>query len=90
MDDPAELGGEARRLPNLAGIPIAYVSAQASPFVHFHDAMVAFLMEAGCVVTSLKLAEQGVEGNGHAMMLEANNAEALEPIARWIEATVGA
>jgi hypothetical protein len=41
-------------------------------------------------VTSLKLAEQGIEGNGHAMMLEKNNAEALEPIARWIEATVGA
>jgi hypothetical protein len=31
-----------------------------------------------------------VEGNGHAMMLEKNNAEALEPIVRWIEATVGA
>ena len=31
-----------------------------------------------------------MEGNGHAMMLERNNAEALEPIARWIETTVGA
>jgi hypothetical protein len=30
-----------------------------------------------------------VEGNGHAMMLEKNNAEALEPIAAWIEAKVG-
>jgi pimeloyl-ACP methyl ester carboxylesterase len=90
VDDPAELGGQPRRLPNLAGIPIAYVSAPASPFVHFHDAMVDFLKEAGCDVTSLKLAEQGVEGNGHAMMLEANNVEALEPIAGWIEATVGA
>jgi hypothetical protein len=90
VDDPAELEGKPRRLPNLAGIPIAYVSSPASPFVHFHDAMVDFLKEAGCDVTSLKLAEQGVEGNGHAMMLEANNVEALEPIARWIEATVKA
>jgi len=88
VGDPAELEGKPRRLPNLARVPIAYVSAPASPFVHFHDAMVAFLQEAGCDVTSLKLAEQGVEGNGHAMMLERNNAEALEPIARWIEATV--
>jgi hypothetical protein len=31
-----------------------------------------------------------VEGNGHAMMLEKNNAEALEPIVGWIETTVGA
>jgi hypothetical protein len=38
----------------------------------------------------MKLDEVGVEGNGHAMMLEKNNAEALEPIARWIEATVAA
>jgi len=90
VDDPAELGGKPRRLPNVARVPIAYVSSPASPFVHFHDAMVDFLKEAGCDVTSLKLSEQGVEGNGHAMMLEKNNAEALEPIARWIEATVGA
>jgi pimeloyl-ACP methyl ester carboxylesterase len=90
VDDPAELGGKPRRLPNLAAIPIAYVSSPASPFVHFHDAMVDFLEEAGCDVTSLKLAEHGVHGNGHAMMLEANNVEALEPIARWIEAKVGA
>ena len=58
--------------------------------MHFHDAMVDFLREAGCDVTSMKLDEAGVEGNGHAMMLEKNNAEALEPIARWIEATVAA
>jgi hypothetical protein len=90
VDDPAELEGKPRRLPNLARVPIAYVSAQASPYVHYHDAMVDFLQQAGCDVTSLKLAEQGVEGNGHAMMLEKNNAEALEPIARWIEATVAA
>jgi pimeloyl-ACP methyl ester carboxylesterase len=90
VDDPAELEGKPRRLPNLARVPIAYVSAPASPFVHFHDAMVAFLEEAGCDVTSMKLDEVGVEGNGHAMMLEKNNAEALEPIARWIEATVAA
>ena len=54
--------------------------------MHFHDDMVAFLMQAGCDVDSLRLADHGVHGNGHAMMLEANNVEALEPIARWIEA----
>ena len=69
VDDPAELEGKPRRLPNLAKVPIAYVGS-ASPFVHFHDAMVGFLREAGCDVTSMELDEQGVEGNGHAMMLE--------------------
>jgi pimeloyl-ACP methyl ester carboxylesterase len=85
----AELGGGPRRLPNLAGLPIAVVSAEASPFVHFHDDMVAFLDAAGCDVESLRLADAGVRGNGHAMMLERNNVEALEPIARWVEAKVG-
>jgi hypothetical protein len=55
----------------------------------YHDAMVDYLRECGCEVESIKLDEAGVEGNGHAMMLERNNAEALEPIARWVEATVG-
>ena len=89
VSDPAELEGKPRRLPNLATVPIAVVSAPASPFVHIHDAMVEFLREAGCEVESLKLAERGVEGNGHAMMLERNNVEALGPIIGWVEATVG-
>jgi pimeloyl-ACP methyl ester carboxylesterase len=87
--DPAELEGKPRRLPNLARVPIAVVSAPASPFVHIHDAMVDFLRAAGCEVESLKLAEQGVEGNGHAMMLERNNVEALEPIIGWVEGKIG-
>jgi len=86
----AELGGASRRLPNLAGIPIAVVSAEASPFVHFHDEMVEFLQHAGCDVESLRLADAGIYGNGHAMMLEKNNVEALEPIARGVEEKVGA
>jgi pimeloyl-ACP methyl ester carboxylesterase len=86
----AELGGASRRLPNLAGVPIAVVSAEASPFVHFHDEMVGFLRGAGCDVEGLRLADHGVNGNGHGMMLEANNVEALEPIARWVEAKAAA
>jgi pimeloyl-ACP methyl ester carboxylesterase len=89
VSDPAELEGKPRRLPNVARVPIAVVSAPASPFVHIHDAMVDFLRAAGCDVDSLKLAEQGVEGNGHAMMLERNNVEALEPIIGWVERKIG-
>jgi pimeloyl-ACP methyl ester carboxylesterase len=84
----ADLQGQPRVLPNLAGIPIAVVSAEASPYVHMHDDMVAFLMQAGCDVDSLRLADHGVHGNGHAMMLERNNVEALEPIVGWVEGNV--
>jgi pimeloyl-ACP methyl ester carboxylesterase len=88
VENPEELGGQPRRMPNLARVPIAYVSAPASPFMGYHDAMVEFLRACGCEVESIKLDEAGVEGNGHAMMLERNNAEALEPIISWVEATV--
>jgi pimeloyl-ACP methyl ester carboxylesterase len=81
----ADLQGQPRELPNLAGIPIAIVSAEASPYVHVHDDMVAFLQQAGCDVEGVRLADHGVHGNGHAMMLERNNVEALEPIVGWLE-----
>jgi pimeloyl-ACP methyl ester carboxylesterase len=89
-DGPEELEGKPRRMPNVARVPIAYVSAPASPFMGYHDAMVDYLRACGCDVESIKLDEAGVEGNGHAMMLEKNNAEVLEPIARWIDTTVAA
>jgi hypothetical protein len=85
VSDPAELAGAPRRLPNLAGIPIAVVSAEASPFVHFHDDMVAFLQAAGCDADGVRLADHGVHGNGHAMMIEANNAEVLDVVLRWLD-----
>jgi pimeloyl-ACP methyl ester carboxylesterase len=88
-EDPAELEGKPRRLPNLAKVPIATMSAPASPFRHVHDAMDEFLRAAGCEVETIKLDERGVEGNGHAMMLERNNVEALEPVIGWVEDTVG-
>jgi pimeloyl-ACP methyl ester carboxylesterase len=85
VSDPAELGGEPRALPNLAGVPIAVVSAQASPFVHLDEQIVEFLRGAGCAVERLRLAEHGVYGNGHAMMLERNNREALGVLLGWLE-----
>jgi len=46
---------------------------------------VAFLRQAGCDVEHLRLGEHGVHGNGHLMMLEKNNREALQPILDWLE-----
>lgn len=79
--------GQVPRLANLAGIPIALVDAEASLFAHNTDATQAFLEHAGCRVERIALAEHGVHGNGHLMMLERNNREALEPILRWLDET---
>jgi pimeloyl-ACP methyl ester carboxylesterase len=75
----------ARKLRALAEIPIAVVEAEASIFAHPSSATAAFLEQAGCRVDRIALAEHGVHGNGHLMMLERNNREALEPILRWLD-----
>jgi pimeloyl-ACP methyl ester carboxylesterase len=85
VSDPAELGGEPRALPDLRGVAIAVVSAEASPFVHFDDQIVEFLRGAGCDVERVRLADHAVHGNGHGMMLERNNREALGVLLGWLE-----
>ena len=79
----------ARKLRELAGIPIAIVAAEASLFAHSCPATAAFLEQAGCRVHRIVLSEHGVHGNGHLMMLERNSRDALEPILRWLDDTVG-
>ena len=59
-------------------------------FAMFDDQLVAFLEQAGCDVELVRLAEHGVHGNAHGIMLERNNAEALAVLTRWVEARVTA
>jgi hypothetical protein len=46
---------------------------------------VEFLEQAGCDVEIVRLADRGVHGNGHGMMLELDNAEPLAVIVDWVE-----
>jgi pimeloyl-ACP methyl ester carboxylesterase len=74
----------ARKLVNLARMPIAVVTSETSPFIHFDDHLVAFLRQAGCDVERVRLADHGVHGNGHGMMFERNNREVLQVILDWL------
>ncbi|MBR8640579.1 alpha/beta fold hydrolase [Streptomyces tuirus] len=73
----------ARRLPRLAGVPIAVVTGSASPFASIDPITVEVLRQAGCDVDHVVLAERGITGNGHAMMFEKNNAEVLDVVIEW-------
>ncbi len=74
----------ARRLANLATVPIAVVSGEASVF-RLTDAYLAeFLGQAGCDAVHIDLVEHGVRGNSHGSMFEHNNAEVLAVITTWI------
>jgi pimeloyl-ACP methyl ester carboxylesterase len=79
----------ARRLPNLSRFPIAVVTAEASMFLAFDRHLVEYLKQGGCDVELVRLADRGVHGNGHAMMLERNHAQALAVLTGWVDAKLG-
>jgi pimeloyl-ACP methyl ester carboxylesterase len=74
----------ARRLPNLAKVPIVVVTAEASWMAADNHAMVDFLAQAGCQVEHLRLEDKGVHGNGHALQLESNSDEVAGVIEGWL------
>lgn len=65
----------ARRLANVARVPVIVITAEASYHAVFDDATVAYLRQAGVDVEHVHLADHGLHGNGHMMMLERNNLE---------------
>jgi hypothetical protein len=75
----------ARQLPNLAKVPAVIVTGEASFRATMDDCTAAFLAQAGAKPDRLALAEHGIRGNGHMMMLEANNLEVADAIITWIE-----
>ncbi|MCJ2084178.1 alpha/beta hydrolase [Methylobacterium sp. J-090] len=75
----------ARQLPNLAKVPAVIVTGEASFRATMDDCTAAFLTQAGAKPDRLALAEHDIRGNGHMMMLEANNHEVADAIMTWIE-----
>ena len=75
----------ARTLPNLAKVPAVIVTAEASFRATMDDCTAAFLTQAGAKPDRLALAEHGIRGNGHMMMLESNSDQVADAIIGWIE-----
>jgi pimeloyl-ACP methyl ester carboxylesterase len=78
----------ARLLPNLQKVPILVVTSEASYHRAYDHCTVKYLEQAGVHATWIKLADVGIHGNGHMMMLEKNNAEIAAVMARWIEKAI--
>jgi len=68
----------------LDGLPIAVVSAPCSGFEPSCRLTAEYLRSCGAAVDEIRLAEIGIHGNGHAMMLEKNNVEVAAAITDWI------
>ena len=74
----------ARQLPNLQKVPILILTAEASYHAPYDHCTVKYLEQAGVKPAWTKLAEAGIHGNGHMMMLEKNNGEIGAVISRWL------
>jgi pimeloyl-ACP methyl ester carboxylesterase len=74
----------AHKLVNFKDIPTLQMSAEASfgaPMAHCNA---AYLKSAGVPVDFIRLADIGIRGNGHFLMLEKNNMEIAGVIADWL------
>ena len=78
----------ARELVNLKNIPILIVTAEASYHAPYDHCTSRFLHQAGVEHDFVRLADIGIRGNGHMMMLEKNNLEVACVLREWIEKRV--
>ena len=80
--------GPARRLANLAHIPVVLVTGEASYHATYDHCTVEYLREAGVEVEFIRLEDRGIRGNGHMLMLEKNSAEIAALVADWLAKAV--
>jgi hypothetical protein len=72
-------------LPNLQKLPILILTAEASYHAPYDHCTVKYLEQAGVHPTWIKLADVGIRGNGHMMMLEKNNSEISTVMSKWLD-----
>jgi len=79
----------ARKLPNWRDVAVLTVTAAASAAAPGNPGAPAFLKQAGVkVAEELRLANAGLMGNSHMMMVEKNHREVLQPILDWLDRNV--
>jgi pimeloyl-ACP methyl ester carboxylesterase len=94
--DPAHVGSDpyvmqaepARRLANLAGVPVGYVTGEGSFLRPQTEGVIRNLQQLGVDVDDLALWEFGIHGNGHVPMCERNSADIARFLIDWIERRV--
>jgi pimeloyl-ACP methyl ester carboxylesterase len=75
----------ARTLVNLQQTPVLVVQAEASYHASYDHCTVAYLRQAGVSrVRFVRLADVGIRGNGHMLMLEKNNMEIAAVVEEWM------
>lgn len=76
--------GPGRRLANLSKFPVLVLTAEASYHAGYDHCTAAYLNQAGVRTDFVRLADWGLHGNGHMIMLERNNTEIGDRLGRWL------
>jgi pimeloyl-ACP methyl ester carboxylesterase len=74
----------ARKLPKIAGIPTVIIQSEASYHAPYDHCTAKWLTQAGVANTYIRLADKGVHGNGHMMMIENNSDDIAGVIEGWL------
>ena len=75
----------ARKLKNLQHIPVVIIMTEASYHAAYDHCTAAYLTQAGVRNTFIRLAELGIHGNGHMMMIEKNNQVIARVMVDWLD-----
>jgi pimeloyl-ACP methyl ester carboxylesterase len=78
----------ARQLVNLKHIPVLIVMSEASYHASYDHCTAQYLAQAGVKNTFVRLADAGIHGNGHMMMLEKNSDAIAGVMADWLAKTL--
>ncbi|KAL8828583.1 MAG: hypothetical protein Q9170_006543 [Blastenia crenularia] len=78
----------ARRLVNLAEIPVVIITGEASYHATYDYCFVKFFEQTGVPFTWLDLGSEGIHGNGHFLFLEKNSWQIAGLVAKWLEENV--
>jgi pimeloyl-ACP methyl ester carboxylesterase len=73
-----------RQLPRLT-MPILVLTSEASYHAPYDHCTVKYLEQAGVKPTFIRLADRGIHGNSHVLMLEKNNKDSAAVIALWLD-----
>lgn len=74
----------ARRLVNLAAMPVLVATSEASYHAPYDHCTAHYLSQAGVKVDFVRLADRGIRGNAHMMMLELNNLAIAQFLDGWM------
>ncbi|KAB8207521.1 Alpha/Beta hydrolase protein [Aspergillus parasiticus] len=74
----------ARKLPNLARVPILISTGEASYHAQYDHCFIKFLYQAGVPAEHLELGRAGLHGNGHLQFMERNSDDIAQVLHDWM------